>query len=83
MNIRKDYYPDDIAKTLVYLSGAETTEYETELKKDLEDALYQLMAISENEYNFDFYRTLWNTLQDICSRDCVGVFDDPFAIPFN
>lgn len=30
---------------------------------DLEEALYQLKAIAQNEYNNDYWRTLWNAIQ--------------------
>lgn len=29
----------------------------------LEEALYQIKAIAENDYNQDYWRTFWNALQ--------------------
>ena len=33
--------------------------------KEVKEALYQLRAVAENEYNADYYRTFWNVLQKI------------------
>ena len=30
---------------------------------ELTEALYQLKAMAQNEYNADYWRTLWNALQ--------------------
>ena len=30
---------------------------------DLSEAIYQLKAMAQNEYNADYWRTLWNALQ--------------------
>lgn len=43
-------------------------DYEDEqekIKSDLENALYQLKALAQNEYNFEYWRTFWNVLQRI------------------
>ena len=71
MEIRKDYYPEDIALTLCSLSYKNFEnfdEYGEQNPKIQEcaDALYQLMAIVENPYNKKYFRTLWETLQDFC-----------------
>ncbi len=71
MGIRKDYYPDDIAVALVGLSGAETYDENGEQNPDVQDcenALYQLMAIAENIYNGDYYRKIWDVLENLTER---------------
>ena len=36
-----------------------------EVIADIENALYYLKAIAQNEYNADYFRTFWNLLQII------------------
>lgn len=38
----------------------ENKEYEI---AQLEEALYQIKAIAENDYNQDYWRTLWSALE--------------------
>ena len=40
-------------------------ETEEEERKQLENALYNIKAIAQNELNHDYWRTLWNALQRI------------------
>ena len=54
-------YPEDIARALCAAVGM--TE-ESEIK-DCTDALYQLKAIAQNEYNSDFYRTFYAALSKL------------------
>ena len=63
----KNYYYDskEVATVLCELASKKDTEKDTETIKDVEEALYQLKAISENEYNADYYRTFWDVLQKI------------------
>lgn len=73
MEIRKDYYPEDIALALCKMADKNFKDYDeygesNPLAIDVQDALYQLMAICENEHNFDYYRTLWDVLQNISER---------------
>lgn len=71
MEIRKDYYPNDIAFALVGLSGAEIYDENGEQNPDVQDcenALYQLMAIAENKYNSDYYRKIWDVLENLTER---------------
>ena len=60
---------DEIIERIVELSKdmdfADYEETEEEERKQLEDALYQLKALAQNEYNFEYWRTLWNALQRI------------------
>ncbi len=62
-------YPDEIAKILYNLSeDMDAQDYEEEKEKEiaeLEEALYQLRAMAQNEYNKDYWRTLWNALQNL------------------
>ena len=51
-------YPEDIVSSLSYI--AKTTADEN---RSLEDALYWLKATAENEYNHDYFRVLYKTLQ--------------------
>ena len=66
MNIRKDYYPDEIAAALCKLAVGDD-EADKEKIPDCTNALYDLMAICENEYNSDYYRTFWDVLQDVAA----------------
>jgi hypothetical protein len=66
-----NYYPDDIASVLYKLSSdidiqdySENKEHEI---RDLQECLYQLLAIAQNKYNSEFYRTFWNCLERITS----------------
>lgn len=54
-------YPDDIAQALCKMVGVTD---ETEIK-DCTEALYQLHAIAQNEYNSDFYRTFYAVLSKL------------------
>lgn len=70
MKIRKDYYPREIAEALCDLSGAENLA-DGNTVEACEDAIYDLMAICENEYNRDCYRVLWDVLESLTERyDC-------------
>lgn len=54
-------YPDDIAQALCKVAGVIG---EAEIK-DCTEALYQLHAIAQNEYNSDFYRTFYAVLSKL------------------
>ena len=64
--IKMDKYYDceDIATVLCRLA-TETETVNIETLKEVEEFLYCLQAIAENEYNADYYRTFWNVLQKI------------------
>lgn len=68
MIIEKDYYPGDLANVIMKLSGAAGTENAETIRDDLENALYYLMACAENEYNKDYFRTIWHELQRIAAN---------------
>ena len=65
-------YPVEIAESLLRSSMDLTDEEFKSLRSALEDALYQLMAMAQNEYNHDFWRILWNVLQNLMEK---GVLD--------
>lgn len=62
----EEYYPDDIAEALCDLSKKELgykpdgQDYE-----DCREALYQLMAICQNDHNAEYYRTLYKILAKV------------------
>jgi len=57
-----DYYSEDIASALVKLSGMKIDAVEF---NHVEDALYSLKCICENEWNDTKYRTLWRILEGV------------------
>lgn len=68
MEITRGYDCKEIATVLCRLStGNNTVDVET--AKDVEKAIEQLQATAQNEYNSDYYRTLWEVLQNIASFD--------------
>lgn len=66
-----NYYPDDIASVLYKLASeadhADYSENKEHEINDLKECLYQLLAIAQNKYNSEFYRTFWNCLERIAS----------------
>ena len=60
---------DEIIERIIELSKDQDfndyKETEEEERKQLENALYQLKALAQNEYNFEYWRTFWNALQRI------------------
>lgn len=60
----EEYYPQDIASALLRSTMDLSDEEFYSLRKDLENALYDVMAIAQNEYNHDYWRVLWNVLQN-------------------
>lgn len=60
---------EEIAERIIELSKdmdfADYEETEEEERKELESALYNIKTIAENEYNKDYWRTLYNALQKI------------------
>lgn len=64
MEIKTYYDAKKISKVLCILSSGDG-KIDDKIKTDIEQAIYQLQAIASNEYNADYYRTLWNVLQKI------------------
>lgn len=60
---------EEITERIIELSKdmdfADYEETEEEERKELENALYNIKTIAENEYNKDYWRTLYNALQKI------------------
>ena len=69
MDIIQEKSIEEIANTLYELSkDMDFMDYEEEkeqIKSDIENTLYYLKAIAQNEYNADYFRTFWNILQKI------------------
>lgn len=61
--------PGEIAEYLYELSeDMDAQDYVEEKEREiaeLENALYDIKAIAQNEYNKDYWRTLWNALQNL------------------
>lgn len=47
------------------MDGLDYTENKEQEIAQLENALYQVKAYAENEYNQDYWRTFWNALQTL------------------
>lgn len=62
-------YPNEIASRLYELAkDMDYMDYEDEKEQvlnDLENALYYLKAICENEYNDEYFRTFYRILENI------------------
>lgn len=60
--------PDEIAKKLYFdLCGYYTPGKQEQAQdvKEIEEAIYYIKTLSENQYNNDCFRTFWNALQMI------------------
>ena len=68
------FCPSDIADNLVRYSGSEEKD-NVEYRKGITDALYQIKAMSENEYNYDYWRMLAHVLYNLNDRMNSGDFD--------
>ena len=58
-------HPVDIAYSLNLLVKNTSVDYPEDIESDLQEALYQLKTIAENEYNCDYWRTLYKVLSAI------------------
>lgn len=68
MEIRKDYYPDDLALMLFDLMGADDEDWKEDGNfRKCVDSLYNLMAYAES-FNNTNERTMWEILQRIAER---------------
>lgn len=61
----EEFYPQEIADSFLRSSMNLSDKEFQALRSELENALYQLMAMAQNEYNHDFWRVLWNVLQNL------------------
>lgn len=68
-NFKVEKYPQEIAEALYeQAKDMDYMDYEDEKEEvlcDLEKALYDLMAICQNEYNHKYYTTLYRILERI------------------
>lgn len=68
-NFKIEKHPQEISLKLYELQkDMDWMDYEEEKEQilnDLENALYYLKAICENPYNYDYFRTFYNVLQNI------------------
>lgn len=74
-NIKEYYAPSEVANVLFNLAEPDYTDPDITAEdietavKDLENVLYVLKAHAQNSMNYEYYRTLWNCLQEICDRN--------------
>lgn len=59
------YVSEDITEKLLNIAEIK----DEEIKEELTEAIYQLKAIAENPYNFDYWRILYNVLLKITEMD--------------
>ena len=66
------YYDiEDVVEKLIQMSNLEAYKnLYNGLRNDLKSALYDLEAMAQNEYNADYYRTLYNILLVIAGMEC-------------
>lgn len=68
-NFISEKYPEEISLRLYELQkDMDWMDYEEDKEhvlNDLENALYYLKTICENEHNKDYFRTLYKTLENI------------------
>lgn len=62
------YNPQEIAEMICKLAAEEGKEVNGKTVEECTEALYQLKAIAENPYNFDFYCTLYGILECLTEK---------------
>ena len=67
--------PSEIAENLITLSGNDENVNE-EYKEGIKEVLYQLKAMSQNEYNNDYWRMFVHVLSLISTRVNDGDFEE-------
>lgn len=68
MSFKVESYPCEIAEKLMELSkDMDFLDYEDneKIKNELENALYYIKTIAENEYNKEYFRTLYRILENL------------------
>ena len=66
MTFKIEKYPQDIAETLIELSHLNDGNIAIDqIRNDLICALYDIKATCENEYNHDYWKTLYRTLEAV------------------
>lgn len=68
MSFEVESYPCEIAEKLIELSkDMDFLDYEDneKIKSELENALYYLKAVAENEYDQEYFRTFYKVLENL------------------
>lgn len=61
----EEYYTQEIAEKLLRSSMSLSDKEFRLLRDDLDDALFSVKAAAQNEYNANYWRVLWNVLQNL------------------
>lgn len=64
MEIRKDYYPVQLAEILC----ADAGRTDAGSLDSVEQFFYHFMAVAENEHNSDYFLTAWEMMQEAAER---------------
>lgn len=65
---KAEYYPEEIADALCKLAGdtfVGKDEERPEIYGDYTEALYTILAICDNKYNSEFYRSFYRLLERV------------------
>lgn len=62
---------DEIADAMLEYAGRQEDD---ERRETLKEAIYHLNALAENEYNADYWRVLYDVLQEIAESVNVPLF---------
>lgn len=73
MEYKNEYDAEEILKALINLSGAE--EVSEDDITEMENTMYNILAIAQNEYNRDGYRMIAGLLEKITERFQYGEFN--------
>ena len=69
----ENYSPDEIAEKLYDLccdmDKSDYTDTKAKEISEIENAIYDIKAMSENQYNSDYWRTFYKCLQSITGVD--------------
>ena len=65
------YYPEDIAQALINLTDEDKTT-DAEKFNEIEEAIYHLKCVCENQFNDRKFRTLYRILEDLTRRENQG-----------
>jgi len=61
----EEYYTQEIAEKLLRSSMSLSDKEFRLLRDDIDDALFYVKAAAQNEYNANYWRVLWNVLQNL------------------
>ena len=66
MSFKAEYYPEEIAAVLMNLAGEDfVMDDEGRPESEYTEALYTLLAICENKYNSEYYRSFYRLLERV------------------